>query len=74
MQEEQSVVMSQCLQLQQDMQDFRSSFKQQIQSVLDATPLIVKPRKTKVDLDCENTDCHLLPPPLLPVPHCQADV
>ena len=55
------------LQLQQDMLDFRDEFQRQIKAVLERTPLIIKPRKTKVDLDkMDNTEEELLPPPMLP--------
>ena len=60
-------VMSQALQLDQDMQDFKTAFIAETQRVLRDNPLIIKPRKTKVDIDSENTDCDLLPPPLTPI-------
>ena len=44
----------------------QDNFKQEIQSVLDRTPLVIKPRKQKVDLDAETVDADLLPPPLQP--------
>lgn len=60
-------LMAEALQLQQDMKDFRESFKHQIQSVLDRTPCTIKPRKQKVDLDnLENDESENLPEPLTP--------
>ena len=55
------------LQLQQDMLDFRDEFQRQIKAVLERTPLIIRPRKTKVDLDkMDNVEEELLPPPMVP--------
>ncbi|XP_064620375.1 rab5 GDP/GTP exchange factor-like isoform X2 [Lineus longissimus] len=60
-------LMAEALQLQQDMREFKDSFKAHIQTVLHNTPLVIKPRKTKVDLDqLENVDSDMLPPPLTP--------
>ncbi len=58
--------MAEALQLQQDMVDFKDNFKQEIQDVLERTPLVIKPRKTKVDIDGEDSEAELLPPPILP--------
>ena len=55
------------LQLQQDMLDFRDEFQRQIRAVLEHTPLTIRPRKTKVDLDnMDNVEEELLPPPMMP--------
>ena len=55
------------LQLQQDMLDFRDEFQRQIKAVLERTPLTIRPRKTKVDLDeMDNVEEELLPPPMTP--------
>ena len=55
------------LQLQQDMLDFRDEFQRQIRAVLERTPLTIRPRKTKVDLDnMDNVEEELLPPPMMP--------
>ncbi len=55
------------LQLQQDILDFRDQFAKQIKSVLERTPLTIRPRKTKVDLDnMQNSEEELLPPPMVP--------
>merc|ERR1712038_1072184 len=67
-------LMSEALQLQQDMIDFKVTFSQEVNDVLERTPLKVKPRKTKVNLDAaENPqDVEALPPPLLPQVVCQS--
>ena len=62
--------MAEALQLQQDMRDFSHSFSVEIASVLQRTPLTIRPRKVKVDLDAEESDsCEAnLPSPLQPLP------
>ena len=62
----QEKLMSEAMKLQQDMVDFRDSFKKEIDAVLARTPLVIKPRKTMVDLDEEVSDTGLLPPPMVP--------
>lgn len=62
----QQKLMAEALQLQQDTVDFKESFKSEIDAVLARTPLTIKPRKVKVDLDAEATGADQLPPPLLP--------
>ena len=64
--ERQERLMADALQLQQDMLDFKDHFRREIQDVLDRTPLKIKPKKTKVDIDEEASDSDMLPPPLLP--------
>ncbi|XP_074643074.1 rab5 GDP/GTP exchange factor-like [Tubulanus polymorphus] len=60
-------LMAEALQLQQDMKEFKGSFKAEIKSVIARTPLVVKQRKVKVDLDSlSNPDEDRLPPPLTP--------
>ena len=58
--------MSEALQLQQDMVDFKESFLKEIKDVIDRTPLVIRPRKTMVDLDAETPGAEMLPPPLMP--------
>ena len=61
-------LMAEALQLQQDMKDFRESFKSEIKNVLDRTPCTIKPRKTRVDIDTlDNTESENLPAPLTPL-------
>ena len=45
--------MAETVRLQKDMVDFKESFKSEISAVLARAPLLVKPRKVKVDLDAE---------------------
>ncbi|KAK7088178.1 rab5 GDP/GTP exchange factor-like [Littorina saxatilis] len=63
-------VMAEALQLQQDMKDFSQNFNKEIADVLQRTPLTIRPRKVKVDLDAEVSDsCEAnLPSPLQPLP------
>lgn len=62
----QEALMSQAMQLQQDVIDFCSSFTQQVQNVCHENPLMVRERKRKVDLDADTEDSILLPPPIQP--------
>lgn len=63
----QEKVMADTLKLQEDMKDFKDSFKLEIQQVLERTPLTIKPSKMKVNLDDDTGSIHDLPPPLLPI-------
>ena len=62
----QEKLMAEALQLQKDMVDFKKSFRNEIEAVLARTPLTIKPRKVKVDLDADTVGAEHLPPPLLP--------
>ena len=62
----QEKLMVEAMQLQKDMVDFKKSFKNEIEAVLARTPLTIKPRKIKVDLDADAVGAEHLPPPLLP--------
>ncbi|XP_064612539.1 rab5 GDP/GTP exchange factor-like [Liolophura sinensis] len=64
----QEKVMAEALQLQQDMREFKESFKKEILNVLERTPLVVKPRKCKADIDADDPSSEKLPPPMLPLP------
>ena len=54
-------------QLQNDMKLFSTQMKQSVDDVIARTPLKVKPRKSKVDLDAETPGTESLPPPLIPL-------
>ena len=43
------------------------SLRQEIDDAIKRTPLIVKERKRKVDLDAETPGTEALPPPLIPI-------
>ena len=58
--------MAEALQLQQDMVDFKTNVSKEIVAVLERTPLTISAGRTKADLDDENKDDELLPPPILP--------
>ena len=60
-------LMAEALQLQQDMVDFCAGFRNEVQAVRHRTPLVVRPRRTKVNLDDEEPlGGEFLPPPILP--------
>uniref|UniRef100_A0A0B7ACE7 Rab5 GDP/GTP exchange factor n=1 Tax=Arion vulgaris TaxID=1028688 RepID=A0A0B7ACE7_9EUPU len=63
----QEKVMSEALQLQVDMNEFKENFVEQVDRVKARTPLIIRPRKVKVDLDAELSGSNSnLPSPLVP--------
>lgn len=59
-------LMAEALQLQQDMVDFCTGFRSEVQAVRHRTPLTVRPRRTKVNLDEEPLGGEFLPPPIQP--------
>jgi hypothetical protein len=59
--------MAEAVELQKEMMDFKESFKSEIQAVLARAPLLIQPRKVKVDLDADTPGTEHLPPPLLPL-------
>lgn len=63
----QEKVMAEALQLQQDMKEFKENFQQEVKNVRERTPLTIKPRKMKVDLDEDSETLDLLPSPLMPM-------
>lgn len=64
----QEKVMAEALQLQADMNEFKENFIQQVDRVKARTPLTVRPRKVKVDLDAEFSASNSnLPSPLVPL-------
>ena len=54
-------------QLYEDLEKWKADVKREVQEVLDKTPLDIKPRKRKVDLDAETPGIEALPPPMLPL-------
>jgi len=61
-------LMAEAMQLQQDMVDFCAATREQVAALLARTPLDLRPRRTKVNLDDdpESTEAERLPPPLQP--------
>jgi hypothetical protein len=61
-------LMAEAMQLQQDNLDFKENFKKEIGDVLARTPLVIKPRKVKVNIDEDDGSdvSSRLPPPLMP--------
>jgi len=61
-------LMAEAMQLQQDMVDFCAATREQVAALLARTPLDLRPRRTKVNLDDdpESTEAEQLPPPLQP--------
>ena len=49
------------------MSNFSNDMSKEIASVLQRTPLVIRPSKVKVDIDAETTDADNLPPPLQPI-------
>lgn len=63
-------VLAEALQLQADMNQFKDNFTQRVNKAKEDYPLIIKPRKVKIDLDTEfsgNGNNSNLPSPLVPV-------
>lgn len=67
MQKRHDKVMAEAMQLQRDVEEFKENFKLEIQKVLERTPLEIKPRKVKVEIDEESEETNKLPPPLIPI-------
>lgn len=63
---QQERLMAEALQLQQDMVDFCNGFRNEVQAVRHRTPFVVRPRRTKVNLDEEPPEAEFLPPPIQP--------
>ena len=61
-------LMAEAMQLQQDMVDFCAATREQVAALLARTPLELRPRRAKVNLDDdpESTEAERLPPPLQP--------
>jgi len=61
-------LMAEAMQLQQDMVDFCTATREQVAALLARTPLELRPRRAKVNLDDdpESTEAERLPPPLQP--------
>ena len=62
-----SAIMKTCQELETNIHEFKTQFKKDIEDILARTPLIIKPRKSKVDLDAETPGTEALPPPLIPL-------
>ena len=56
-----------CERLSERQRQFSVSLRQEIDDAIKRTPLIVKERKRKVDLDAETPGTEALPPPLIPI-------
>ncbi|RUS77864.1 hypothetical protein EGW08_014377, partial [Elysia chlorotica] len=65
----QEKVMAEALQLQADMNEFKENFIQEVDKAKERTPLVIRPRKVKVDLDLEfsASNSSNLPSPLTPL-------
>lgn len=63
----QEKLMAEALQIQADMNEFKENFVHQIDQVKARTPLVIKPRKVKVDLDADFSGIGNLPSPLVPL-------
>jgi len=62
-------IMAEALKLEQDIKDFCEGFRGEMSALKRRTPLTIRPRRTKVNLDDESIDgegSNLLPPPLQP--------
>ena len=62
----QEALMAEALKMQQDLVDFFAEFHAEIHRIRSENPLKIKSRRTKVDLDAEDFQTDLLPPPLTP--------
>ena len=62
-------VMAEALQLQADMNEFKENFIQEVDQAKERAPLVIRPRKVKVDLDLEFSanNSSNLPSPLTPL-------
>lgn len=66
--ERQEKAMAEALQIQADMNEFKESFIERVDRIKARTPLTIRPRKVKVDLDAEfSGNASNLPSPLVPV-------
>ncbi|KAK3793130.1 hypothetical protein RRG08_030213 [Elysia crispata] len=65
----QEKVMAEALQLQADMNEFKENFIQEVDQAKARSPLVIRPRKVKVDLDLEFSanNSSNLPSPLTPL-------
>lgn len=65
----QEKVMAEALQLQADMNEFKENFMHEVNQVKDRCPLVMRPRRIKVDLDLEFSanNSSNLPSPLTPL-------
>jgi hypothetical protein len=63
----QDKLMTDALTLQDEMKSFKTAIIREVQDTLARYPLVIKPRKQPTNIDSDNLDCELLPPPMLPV-------
>ena len=66
--ERQEKVMAEALQLQVDMNQFKEAFTLKVDKTLEKTPLKIRPRKEKVDIDADFSGQNFdLPSPMVPM-------